>query len=352
MAVPRSSANATVLRIDTFLEDVNSMNHRERMEKCLAGEMADRPPVALWRHFPVDDQDPGRLAAATANFQRIYDYDFVKVTPASSFCVRDWGVQDEWRGAHEGTREYTQRVVHTPEDWGKLSPLDPKAGALGDQLQCLKMLVDDLGEDVPTIQTIFSPLAQAKNLAGQETLLVHMRKYPEALHQGLKTITESITRFIEAARETGIAGIFYAVQHAQLQLFSEQEIRDFSRRYDLAILEQKGGLWLNVLHLHGANVMFDQFLDYPIEIVNWHDRETWPSLIEAKGRHPGVLCGGLRRWETMVLGSPQEVKEEALDALHATGGVRFVLGTGCVTPTTAPHGNLLAARQVVEGLSG
>jgi uroporphyrinogen decarboxylase len=318
------------------------------MENCLAAEDTDRPPVALWRHFPVDDQTPGGLAAATANYQRIYDYDFVKVTPASSFCIRDWGVEDEWRGAHEGTREYTGRVVHTPEDWEKLTPLDPGKGFLGDQVQCLRMLVNDLGETVPVIQTIFSPLAQAKNLAGQETLLVHMRKYPDALHLGLRTITESILRFNEAARETGIAGIFYAVQHAQYQLFSEAEYQVFGRAYDLEILKMKENFWLNVLHLHGSNVMFDRFLDYPLEIVNWHDRETWPSLKEAQGRFPGVLCGGLRRWETMVLGSPGDVEAEARDALRATGRNRIILGTGCVTPTTAPHGNLVAARRVVE----
>ncbi len=38
------------------------MNYRERMENCLAAEDTDRPPVALWRHFPVDDQTPGGLA--------------------------------------------------------------------------------------------------------------------------------------------------------------------------------------------------------------------------------------------------------------------------------------------------
>ena len=43
---------------------------------------------------------------------------------------------------------------------------------------------------MPVLQTIFSPLAQAKNLAGGETLLVHMRQYPEAVLEGLQTITE------------------------------------------------------------------------------------------------------------------------------------------------------------------
>ena len=77
------------------------MNHRERLEACISGSKIDRPPVALWRHFPVDDQSPGRLAEATINFQKTYDFDLVKVTPASSFCTKDWGVDDEWRGATE-----------------------------------------------------------------------------------------------------------------------------------------------------------------------------------------------------------------------------------------------------------
>ena len=33
--------------------------HRERIQAALQGELIDRAPVALWRHFPVDDQGPG-----------------------------------------------------------------------------------------------------------------------------------------------------------------------------------------------------------------------------------------------------------------------------------------------------
>jgi len=42
------------------------------------------------------------------------------------------------------------------------------------------------------------------------------------------------------------------------------------------------------------------------------------------------------------------VEDEALDALQATGGKRFILGTGCVTPITAPYGNIMAARKIVD----
>ncbi len=80
------------------------MNKRERLEAAISGQGVDRMPVALWRHFPGDDQDPAHLAAATVAFQRRWDFDFVKVTPASSFQIRDWGVQDVWTGNIEGTR--------------------------------------------------------------------------------------------------------------------------------------------------------------------------------------------------------------------------------------------------------
>ena len=39
--------------------------HKERIQACIQGEIIARPPVALWRHFPVDDQAPGTLAKAT-----------------------------------------------------------------------------------------------------------------------------------------------------------------------------------------------------------------------------------------------------------------------------------------------
>ncbi len=325
----------------------HQLSHRARLETALSGGAVDRPPVALWRHFPVDDQSPGSLAAATVDFQRAYDFDLVKVTPASSFCVRGWGARDEWRGASEGTRDYTHRVIQQPEDWTRLEILDPRQGFLAGQLECLRLIMGEVGGDVPVIQTIFNPLSQAKNLVGRDALLVHLRRYPEAVHAGLKIIAESTRRFVEAALETGISGIFYAVQHAQFGLLSEQEYQQFGRAYDMQVLEPAGGLWLNLLHLHGEDVMFDAFLDYPMAIINWHDRETPPSLSEAQTRYSGVVCGGLRRWETMVLGTPEQVRAEALDAIQSTGGQRFILGTGCVLPTTAPRGNILAARQSV-----
>jgi uroporphyrinogen decarboxylase len=327
---------------------VISITHRQRLENCLAGERPDRIPVALWRHFPVDDQTPGGLAAAALNFQHTFDFDLVKYTPASSFCIKDWGSQDEWRGEPEGTRDYTVQVIQHPEDWIRLEVLDPYKGHLGEQLESLRLLVTELGNDVPVIQTIFNPLSQAKNLVGANRLTTHLRQYPNAVLGGLKIITETTRRFLQAAIETGIAGVFFAVQHAQYGLLTEKEYQQFGRIFDLQVLKPAETLWLNMLHLHGEDVMFDQFIDYPVQIINWHDRETPPTLKGATELFSGVVCGGLRRQETIVLGTPKDVIAEATDAIEQTGGLRFILGTGCVTPTIAPYGNIMAARKVVE----
>jgi uroporphyrinogen decarboxylase len=325
------------------------ISHRQRLEACLSGAALDRLPVALWRHFPVDDQTPEGLAAATVYYQRTFDFDLVKVTPASSFCIKDLGARDEWRGDSEGTRTYTQRVIQNPEDWLKLGSLDPTAGCLGQVLQALNLIIAELGSSTPVIQTVFSPLAQAKNLVGGDQLLVHMRKYPQELHAGLSILAENTLRFIKAAGSTGISGVFYAVQHAQYGLLSEGEFSEFGRAYDLPVLGLAGGFWLNMLHLHGTQVMFEAVCDYPVQIINWHDRDTFPSITQARQLTDKILCGGLQRERTMVLGNPDQIRAEARQAIEASGGKRFILGTGCVTPITAPYGNLLAARGAVEG---
>ena len=321
--------------------------HNERIQACLENQSLGRAPVALWRHFPVDDQDPRLLAEATLNFQRTYDFDLVKVTPASSFCIKDWGVEDQWMGDTEGTRRYIKRVIHDPEDWEQLPILEPTVPHLAGQLDCLRYIRAELGPDTPLLQTIFSPLAQAKNLAGNDLLMAHIRLYPEAVMKGLATIAQTSRRFVEACLDTGIDGVFYAIQHAQASLLTFAEYQTFGLPQDQKVLEPAQNLWCNLLHLHGHNVYFSLLDSINFQIVNWHDRETFPSLTEAQRLFSGVMCGGMRQ-DTLVYENQSQVQNEAADAIQQTAGKRFILGTGCVVPIIASHGNILAARKSVE----
>lgn len=316
--------------------------HRERIQACFDGEQTDRTPVAFWRHFPEEDQNPETLAAATIKFQQTYDFDIVKVTPSSSFMVKDWGVVDEWRNNPEGSREYTKRVIQKPQDWEALKPLDPTAPHLAAQLHCLKLVREGIGTETPIIQTVFNPMSQAKNLAGNDLLLEHIKKHPEAVVKGLETITKSTIKFVEAVHEIGVDGVFYAIQHAQAHMLELDEYKKIALPYDQQALEPTEEFWCNLLHMHGKDVYFSLLRLLNFQIINWHDRETYPSLSEAKSLYRGVLCGGIRQ-ETLYSGSPAQVKEEAANAIQQTKGKRFILGTGCVVYYQSAHENIMAA---------
>ncbi len=325
------------------------MQKRERLKKTLAGEAVDRPPVALWRHWPGDDQNPADLAAATLHFQEQWDWDFIKASPASSYSVRGYGVEDIWVGDIEGTRDYVRYVIHEPADWHHLAQLDPTTGALGHYRDALRLIRQGAGEDVPILATIFSPLAQAKNIIGRDELVRHVHQYPQAVHAGLKIITDNTRAYLAALQDVALDGIFYAVQHATYTLFSETTYREFGLAYDLQLLEAlPESWWFNMLHLHGQAPMFKLAAEYPVQAINWHDRETSPDLRTAADQFTGALCGGLGHFEAVHNGTPDEVTHQAQDAIRQMDGRRFILSTGCVMMTTTPQANIRAVRQAVE----
>ncbi len=319
------------------------MNHRERIERTIHKEKVDNLPVSFWRHFPVDDQNAERLARSSIAYQELFDFDLVKISPSSSYCLQDWGARDVWRGHPEGTRDYLDSVIKNPEDWGKLSVLDPTKGHLGEQLECLRLVKSKLNPDTPLIQSIFSPLAQAKNLAGKTDLLYHIRQYPDQFKAGLEIIADTTAGFIEECLKIGIDGLFFAVQFASFDLLTGEEFISFGKYYDSKLFELMNSFWLNMVHIHGKNIMFDEILDYPAQIINWHDRETSPSLESGLGKFNGAVCGGLSRIDTMVLGDSQIIKKEIENAVKQTNGTGLIIGTGCVLPQTAPIGNVFTA---------
>ena len=77
---------------------MSKFDKRKRLEAIVNGERPDRPPVALWRHWPGDDQDAAALAAAQLKWQSDYDWDLVKVSPASSYCLVDWALKSAGKG--------------------------------------------------------------------------------------------------------------------------------------------------------------------------------------------------------------------------------------------------------------
>ena len=323
------------------------MTPRARMDAVIHGEPLDRVPVALWRHFPHADQSAEGLAQAVIAFQKKFEFDLVKVTPASGYMAEAWGAKLTPKNNDEGTRDYLSRPVQRHQDWRALQSLDVTFGVLGRELQALKLIRREISDEVPVLQTIFSPLTTARNLSG-ERWLSDLREHPDDLKAGLAVITETTLNFAHACLEAGADGLFFATQLASYDFLTEAEYRAFGVEYDRQVLDAiKDQAKLVVLHIHGVNIMFDLLKDYPVQVINWHDRRTPPSLAEAQKHFKGAVLGGLNEWDVLSRGKPADVKAQVKDALTQTSGRRFILGAGCVIPVTTPEANIKAARQSV-----
>jgi uroporphyrinogen decarboxylase len=323
------------------------VTRRERLLAALRGDPVDRPPVALWRHFPQEDSRAESLARAHVAFFRAWEWDFLKVTPASGYYGDDWGLRAGYRPNREGVRHYTDRPIKKAADWGGLRPLDVSAGAYGRELHALHLIRQELRDEV-ILATVFSPLTVARTLAGDQALVRYLREEPEALHEGLAVITDVTRRFAQEALTAGADGIFFATQCATTDYLTEDEYEEFGRPYDLQVLDGAHAAEVRLLHLHGQQVMFDLAAEYPVDAINWHDRRAGPTLAEARTRFSGCLAGGVDELGTLAQGTPEACAAEVRGALAQTLGRRHIVAPGCTILVDTPEANLRAVRAAVE----
>lgn len=325
------------------------MNNRERLERACAGEATDRPPAALWRHFPGDDQRAADLATSIVEFQRTYNWDFTVIMPPKSFCTTDYGLQDEWRGAPNGERTVSKHPIVRSLDWTTLRVLDPMRGGLGRMAECARMVVETLNDETPVLHAIFSPLAQARHLCGDAALRRFLRLDSGRLHTGLNVLTENTLRFIETLKRLSVAGIYYIVEHADYEMLSEEEYATFGFAYDCKIMESlPTRWWFNLLRFDGALPMLKFASRFPAHALSWQDRDGEPDLVQGKTLFAGAVCGGLSPCAHLAEGTPITVREAVSDALQKTAGRRLILSSGSPLHMTTPLSNIRAFRQAVE----
>jgi len=323
------------------------MSHWERVRAALKGEDIDRVPISLWRHWPVEDETPQGLAAATIRWQQDYDFDVVKLTPTGTYGIEDWGAETTYLPNDHGVRTIVQYGVTSVEQWSGLEQLDVTRGYLGNQITVVQLVAKELENSVPILQTVFSPLTTARKLAG-DRIFTDLRLHAETFKQGLQIVAETTARFALESVRAGAHGLFFATQCATYRLLSEAEYREFGETYDRIVLEAvRPEAEIILIHAHGEDIMFDLVTSYPADAINWHDRITWPSLKEAHERFSGSLVGGINEWQTLLTGPPAAIQAEIQDAMAQTGGRRYVVGPGCVLPINTPPQHIRAAMKAV-----
>jgi uroporphyrinogen decarboxylase len=314
------------------------MTPGERVRAALKGEHVDRVPFCFWHHFkPAGSGE--RMADVTMEFfVQKFNLDIVKIMPDLPYPQPD-------------------DPLIEGEQMRFLPRLDLDTPMFREQLTCIRLLRQRLGDDYPLILTLFSPMTYAIRFMGKEKALAECRKNPLVFGEGLGTIAANLRRLMEGAIETGASGIFFSCMGATTADFTRDEYVKYALPYDVAALQGTAGGWLNSVHVHADpaqvddQLYFDLFTDYPVSVMSWSDRLTGPSLSEAATMTLKCLMGGLHERGPLTHGDESAIDNEIMAAVSQVKGRRLILANGCSIPDDNPEEWLHMARRLVDNLS-
>jgi len=310
----------------------------------------DRPPVSFWGHFYHRESTARDLVDATVEFQAEFGWDWVKLNPRKHYHVEDWGVSYRYSGLAADKPVLERWPVHQAADWAAITARPHDRGALAEQLEAVRLLKAALPEDVPFVQTVFTPLAVLGEMVAEPgELRLHMRTHPHAVRGALEAVTETYEKYVRAVLEAGADGIYLAtVDWASRDLMTPEDYDLWSRPYDLRILAVAADAPFNVLHVCKRRNLLLHLADYPVAAFSWAATDPLnPSLADALPRLRGGLMGGISQDEALQRGEPDHAVAEYRGALQATGGRRWLVAPGCSIPPATPAANLHAVRAAV-----
>jgi len=347
----------------------------DRFARVLAAvnrEIPDKVPWWLWTHFPAlpwlryyswekSTRDGEELARAHLAFLQQLDYkmDLLKVT-SWHFGSFQWGTK--WRFTNND--EYPQKVevpVKQTEDWRKLWVLDPKK-ELREWLRTISILSREIGRTMPFMFTIHSPMMQALHqVSTPERVYADMKSHPDALKEGLETITQTCIDFSKACINEGAPGIFYGIGGGgqTWSRMDRRQLEEFQLHYDKKVLEAVRDLPVKMLHICGKTGEDPQtngglmesgwFKQYAVDAINWWDtRYTSASTAKKIYGDKFCVCAGLDQDITKT-GTPEQVENQVKKAIDSTAkGGGFMIASGCTVLTPAPLENINAVGRAVE----
>lgn len=341
---------------------MRNWSRRERIQAIANGELADRAPVAAWRHFPGHEASAASLAQAMLEFQATYDWDYMKVNPRAIYYHEAWGNEYDYSRYNDVLPTLMKHRIHDTHDLHSLQKLPGTVGPFGEQLAALKLIKSQVPEDLPIFQTIFTPIGVLANLCGlrslgryreapreESALIKLLAEDRKGVHAALRAIATTLASYAAAVLETGVDGVFYAaLGMARTGYFTRDEWDEFVKPYDLIVLEAlKAGV--TMLHTCGIYGNPEWFVDYPIHILHWAESATGnPTLRDSTawiGRK--VPMGGVDE-RLFGTGAAAEIAAKARDAVSVMAGRPFVLAPDCSVAINSQEDELRAFRAAVE----
>ncbi|MFO8060726.1 MAG: uroporphyrinogen decarboxylase family protein [Bacillota bacterium] len=327
--------------------------HWERVRAVLGHESPDRPPITAWRHFPSFENSAEGLARVHLAFQMRFDYDLLMFTPPFAYTAVPWGYEPGTDFDEYGRPTHPERPFAALQQWPVLSTAGVQEGIFDEMLESLRLTVRNLPSEVPVLLTAYGPLTTAYFLRGEAIASDLGREgvLDGDFREALRTIDSSLRDFYSAGLEIA-DGLYLISYFAASDILGDRELTTDMMRLDLSPLHHFSAAdRLLALHLHGNDILFDEVLDQPLDVLNWHDRWVKPSLRDARIKSDLVLMGGMNEADTIHRETPSAVSLQVEDAVSQVEGRGLIVAPGGPIKVSTPVENLRAVVAAVDALS-
>ena len=327
------------------------MNHKARVRAVLNGETVDRPPVSTWGHDFLREWSAEDLAAHTVERHKKYDYDFVKLNPRWTMFAEPWGNEYEPPTEQRFPR-LTKKIIESAIDLEHVPNVSADHPVFRQHVDALKIVVEEIGEDVDILVTIFSPLSVLGLLCGGvgSPLLEFAEERPDEVHAKLEHISETLYEHVSELIDAGAAGVFYAaLQWTSLEVCTDEFYREFGRPYDERVLSAAHQAPFNMFHVCGNHIDLPRFFDYPVQVFNWDNFGPGnSSLAEASKMTNKVVAAGIPHRKIHKMDQDQ-LSMVANDVLEGAGP-NVMLAGGCGIGATVADDIRCAVTTIADSL--
>jgi uroporphyrinogen decarboxylase len=328
------------------------MNSIERIVSTLKFEKADRVPViaqvfghaAAVAGMDIGEyiRDGGLLARGQIQALDRYGYDAV-------FALMDTSVETEAAGSVLTYFKNQYPIVKSyalsgDTDPDNLTVPDPyQDGRMPELLKAVRILREEVGDEVLVVGCVLGPLTVTTQLLGIEKALYLAVDDPERFGRILDFATEVVIRFGNAQVDAGVHLPLVFDPSASPAVvppmfFYEFELPQLTRLFSSL---KDHGATANWLHIAGpAAPILPFYKEAGVDVANF-DYCISPSVAQ-KALDRTVLDGNIKPW-SFVEATPEEITREStrlLDQFAHRGG--FILSSGCEIPPESRQENVAA----------
>jgi uroporphyrinogen decarboxylase len=311
------------------------LNHAARVLGCTLGEYAVNGRIMAEAHV--------------AAFRR-YRHDMICIFSDTAVLAEALGTRLHF--PEDDVPRFESPAVAEPQDAARLAPADARtSGRLPVMLEAIRRCVGEVGDEVLVACCYPAPFSTAAALRGTALFARDLYKHPAEAHVLLDKSLQLVLDFAGAVAEAG--GVPVLVDPvASGSVISPRAFREFALpplKTTLAEIRRLG--FPPMLHICGRTAgIIEMMADAGADVLSVDQID----LAEARRLTADRVClmGNVRPAETLLGGTPEAVRAEALGCLQACADSPrgFVLASGCEVPVETPpenvHALIEAAREV------